>query len=149
MSSEQSISIENMLPNTVWENLSSNENAALVDCRTQFEWDTIGVPDLTGTDSETHLIQWRKQPDMSVNLTFLEELEGAFNGDYPDRIYFICRSGARSLEAAAHVQNHLSSKKLNCVCVNVAEGFEGDPNASGERGVVNGWKSRNLPWQMG
>ncbi len=149
MTGGQSISIENMSPNTVWDHLTHNQNSALVDCRTQVEWDTIGVPDLTGINSAAHLIEWRKQPDMSVNPAFFDELEAGFNGAYPDHLFFICRSGARSFEAATYVQNHLSSKNINCVCINVAEGFEGDPDPSGQRSVVNGWKFNNLPWQIG
>ena len=149
MAAGQSISIENVPPQTAWVHLSADKNSALVDCRTQFEWDTIGVPDLTGIDSAAHLIQWRQQPDMSVNPGFLDDLEASFDGAYPERIFFLCRSGARSFEAAAYVQNQLASKNINCVCVNVAEGFEGDPDPGGQRGVVNGWKFNNLPWQLG
>lgn len=86
---------------------------------------------------------------MSVNAAFFEEIEAAFNGVYPEHMFFICRSGARSFEAATYVQNQLASKNINCVCVNVAEGFEGDPDSGGQRGVVNGWKFNNLPWQIG
>lgn len=149
MAEGQAISIENVSPQAAWDDLSKNKTSALVDCRTQLEWDTIGVPDLAGNDSAALLIEWRKQPDMSVNPTFLEQLEAGFDGALPERIYFLCRSGARSLEAAAYVQNQLASKKSNCVCINVAEGFEGDPNPEGQRGVVNGWKFNNLPWQLG
>jgi len=145
----QTISIENVPPKAAWDHLKAHKNSALVDCRTQFEWDTIGVPDLTGIDSAAHLIEWRKQPDMSVNPAFLEELDAGLNGAYPEHIFFICRSGARSFEAAAYVQNQLASKDISCTCVNVAEGFEGDPDPGGQRGVVNGWKFNNLPWQIG
>ena len=143
----QTISIENVQPKAAWEHLENNKNSSLIDCRTRFEWETIGVPDLTEIDGEAHLVEWRKQPDMGVNPDFLSELDAAFDGAYPEHLFFICRSGARSLEAAAFVQNQLASKNINCVCVNVAEGFEGDPGPGGERGVVNGWKFNNLPWK--
>jgi len=145
----QAISIENVPPQAAWDHLSSNKNSALVDCRTQFEWDTIGVPDLTGIDSVALLIQWRQQPDMSVNTAFIDEIDAKFNGAYPESLFFICRSGARSFEAATFVQNQLASKNIDCVCINVAEGVEGDPGPDGQRGVVNGWKSKKLPWQLG
>ena len=34
-------------------------------------------------------------------------------------------------------------------CYNVAEGFEGDKDASGHRGTVGGWKHAGLPWVQG
>ena len=32
---------------------------------------------------------------------------------------------------------------------NVLEGFEGDKDASGQRGHVNGWRKARLPWVQG
>ncbi|MEM7686023.1 MAG: rhodanese-like domain-containing protein, partial [Pseudomonadota bacterium] len=33
-------------------------------------------------------------------------------------------------------------------CTNVAEGFEGDLDADGHRGTINGWKAHGLPWRQ-
>jgi len=141
------ISIENKSPNDVWNELSKEKNAALVDCRTAREWEVIGAPDLQSIDKNTHLVEWRSAPDMSVNPNFIDQLDEVFGGTYPDKIFFICRSGARSFEAATVVQNALTSRNIVCECVNVAEGVEGDPGPGGERSTVNGWKFNNLPWQ--
>ncbi len=113
------------------------------------EWGTIGIPNLKGSDSKALFIEWRKQPDMSINPDFQAQLEDGLDGANPEKLFFICRSGARSLEAATFVQNQQTSKLKNCECINVAEGFEGDPDATGTRGVVNGWKYNNLPWNLG
>lgn len=141
------ISIENLSPSQVWKKLSENSKSALIDCRTDREWAQIGVPNLASADKDVHLIEWRQAPDMRINPDFATQVDNAFGGNYPDHIYFICRSGARSLEAAAHLQNILSSNNIDCTCVNVAEGFEGDPGPDGQRGTVSGWKFNNLPWQ--
>ena len=149
MSGGQTISIDNFSPTDVWSTLKDNPKSALVDCRTKEEWATIGTPDLSSIDRDVHLIEWRMQPSMTPNPSFLDELDAALGETYPDQLFFICRSGARSLEAAAHVQNIISSRHKNCVCINVAEGFEGDPGPSGARATLNGWKFNNLPWQKG
>ena len=141
--------IENLPPKPVWTDLSENENTALVDVRTTQEWAGIGRPDLGSIGKTVHYVEWRRAPDMSINPAFAAELDAAMGGTYPDRLYFLCRSGARSLEAAAYIQDILSSKGIDCTCVNVAEGFEGDPGPSGARGTVNGWQYNQLPWQSG
>ena len=58
-------------------------------------------------------------------------------------LYFICRSGARSLAAAQTAQAAGYRKSFN-----VADGFEGPPDASGHRGTVAGWKAEGMPWRQ-
>jgi len=59
------------------------------------------------------------------------------------RIHFLCRSGARSMAAAQAAQAAGFPQVFN-----VAEGFEGNPDAEGHRGVVAGWKAEGLPWRQ-
>jgi hypothetical protein len=33
-------------------------------------------------------------------------------------------------------------------CINVTEGFEGDLDAEGHRGNLNGWRARGLAWRQ-
>jgi len=136
--------IENVVPEAVWSSLQNDKNTALVDCRTAQEWSGIGHPDLTTVGKPTHKVEWKQAPAMSLNPQFAEELDAALGGEYPATLYFICRSGVRSHEAATHIQDLLSSRSIDCTCVNVAEGFEGKggPGASG-------WRDKNLPWTSG
>lgn len=143
------IKIDNQTPDIVWSALSEKVNSVLVDCRTKQEWEVIGIPDLSGIGKKTHFVEWRRQPGMDQNPEFAQQLDDVLGGTYPDQMFFICRSGARSFEAAIHVQDFLSSKNIDCECINVAEGFEGDPGPDGHRGTLNGWKARKLPWQQG
>jgi rhodanese-related sulfurtransferase len=65
-------------------------------------------------------------------------------GFTPDHhIYFICRSGQRSY-AAAQAAHDAGFRNA----YNVAEGFEGDVDAAGHRGVSQGWKAAGLPWRQ-
>ena len=135
-------------PAEAWEGLESDGSSILIDVRTRAEWKYVGIPDLHGLDREVILIEWRSYPQLQVNSEFLSELNKAIGESVPDNIYFICRSGARSLEAAQVTAEELNSRGAAANCVNVLEGFEGDLDANGHRGSVNGWKVRSLPWRQ-
>ena len=66
----------------------------------------------------------------------------------PGHLFFICRSGSRSLAAARLVAARTLGEGRPVECVNVAEGFEGDLDGEGHRGTVNGWKVAGLPWRQ-
>jgi rhodanese-related sulfurtransferase len=55
-------------------------------------------------------------------------------------VLLICRSGKRTLDAA-QVLESLGYKQV----INVLHGVEGDPDASGVRGRINGWLAEGLP----
>jgi rhodanese-related sulfurtransferase len=54
---------------------------------------------------------------------------------------FLCRSGARSRAAAMAL-----TAAGYTSCYNIAEGFEGNPDAERHRGTTGGWKAAGLPW---
>jgi rhodanese-related sulfurtransferase len=58
-------------------------------------------------------------------------------------IYFVCRSGVRSIAAAEAA----TAAGLG-PAYNVLEGFEGPHDAAGHR-TVAGWKVAGLPWKQG
>ncbi len=139
--------VKDVPPIPVWAELSEKQSSALVDVRTSQEWTGIGRPDTSSLNKASYFVEWRSAPAMAINPDFAAQLDEQLNGSYPETLFFLCRSGVRSLEAAAYIQDILSSKGINCECVNVAEGFEGDPGPSGARGTVNGWQYHQLPWQ--
>lgn len=85
---------------------------------------------------------------MSVNPRFVAEVKEAVEEINPDTLLFLCRSGARSLRAAHAVAADLASAGEAAACVNVAEGFEGDSDTTGQRGHLNGWKAGGLAWRQ-
>lgn len=112
-----------------WAALQADPQARLVDVRTRTEWAQVGLPVLDGLI----LASWQYE-DGRVNPAFLDELAAA--GITPgQRVFFLCRSGVRSL-AAAHAAEQAGYE----VCVNVANGFEG-------RGGQGGWMAEGLPWR--
>lgn len=135
-------------PDEAWRILESNETAQLIDVRTRAEWGFVGVPDTRELDKTPLFIEWASFPDMSVNPDFVAGIEAAIGSENPGPLLFLCRSGARSMQAAMAVTDHFARGGKTVTCLNVAEGFEGDLDASGHRGNQNGWKARGLTWRQ-
>lgn len=134
--------VENVPPVKAWEALKSNPQAQLVDVRTDAEWNFVGLPDLADAGKQAVLISWQMYPSMQVNTQFADHLQQA--GFTPDHhIYFLCRSGQRSMAAAQAAREAGFANVFN-----VAEGFEGGVDAHGHRGVQAGWKAAGLPWRQ-
>ena len=131
-------------PEETWATLATQPGAALVDVRTAAEWAFVGLPDLSSTPAKLLQVQWQTYPSMQVNPDFVEEVMRGLHsaGSGPDSpVFFICRSGARSAAAAAALTAAGFAR-----CFNVAGGFEGNRDARGHRGTVEGWKAADLPW---
>ena len=135
-------------PDEAFTILQNDELARLIDVRTRAELGFVGVPDTREIGKSPIFIEWSSYPDMSVNPAFAAEVENAIGTGDPGTLLFICRSGARSLQAALAVTEHFARQGKSVTCLNVAEGFEGDVDASGHRGSHNGWKARGLAWRQ-
>lgn len=125
-----------------WDALSGDEDAVLVDVRTQVEWQLVGKPDLSSINQEPVYLQWVTTQGMNEN--FLDELKSALEerAAKPDTpIYFMCQSGGRSKMSAMQC-TELGFNR----CYNIAEGFEGDLDQHQHRNSVSGWKVAGLPW---
>jgi rhodanese-related sulfurtransferase len=134
--------VENVAPTQTWEALQSDGQAELVDVRTDAEWNFVGLPDLAPAGKQPVLIPWQVYPTMQRHPGFVDNLREA--GLTPDhKLYFICRSGARSMAAA---EAALAAGFPHVF--NVADGFEGPPDAAGHRGSTAGWKADALPWRQ-
>ena len=128
--------------------LESDPDTALVDVRTRAEWAFIGMPDLSALGRPFWPVEWVAFPSMARNPEFVSELTARMGGKPPARLFFICRSGNRSMAAAQLMATTLAGQGISAHCTNVAEGFEGDLDQDGHRGGVNGWKARGLPWRQ-
>lgn len=133
-------------PSDAFELLKNNPDSVLVDVRTFEEFDSIGVANPAEFNNRMILLPWQLMPSMEVNESFEDQLEAETQKLFGDKakeakIIFMCRSGARSYQAANHsLMNGYQH------CYNLNNGFEGDVNDSGQRGQVNGWKASSLPW---
>lgn len=120
--------------------LSTQENAQLVDVRTHAEWLFTGTPDLSSIGKKPLLISWKHYPQFQVNPEFVAQLQAAAP-DVNAPLYFMCRSGGRSLDAARAAANAGYTE-----CYNISDGFEGDPDAKGQRNKTGGWRVSGQPW---
>ncbi len=134
--------VDDVSPKQAWAALLADRHAQLVDVRTDAEWQYVGLPDLRGAGKQAVLVSWQYFPSGNVNTSFVDELRDA--GIEPDQaLYFLCRSGVRSLSAAQ------AARAAGFATVfNVAEGFEGHQDGQGHRGTVSGWKADGLPWRQ-
>ena len=140
--------IDEVDPAEAYRLLESIPDTALIDVRTRAEWSFVGLPDLSALGRPLWPVEWVAFPNMAQNPDFISDLAARTGDTPPSRLFFICRSGTRSMAAAQMVAATLSGKGLAAHCTNVAEGFEGDLNQDGHRGGVNGWKARGLPWRQ-
>lgn len=125
-----------LLPIEAYRVLQESAQAQLVDVRTRAELDWVGrIPGATE-------IELRSYPEMQPNPEFLEQLVQQADQKLP--VLFICRSGARSSQAAA-----VATEAGFAESYNILEGFEGDRNEEGHRGKISGWKAAGLPWEQG
>ena len=78
--------------------LSKKDDSHLIDTRSDLEWKTTGIPDLSSINKETYLVNWGPVLDQS----FFEQYKNflLFKFGKKDSLFFICRSGSRSLMAA-------------------------------------------------
>ena len=130
-------------PQEAWDLLKREPDACLIDVRTAPEWQYVGLPKLDDLHKRTLCVSWQVYPTNGVNPGFVDQVKQA--GVEPDQtVLLICRSGARSRNAAIALTEAGFGR-----CINVAEGFEGDKDASGHRGTVGGWKQAGLPWSQG
>lgn len=109
--------------------------AILVDIRSDAEREWVGwVPGAPA-------VAWKQWPGMAMNPDFDAQLQAAVPTGH--KVLLLCRSGVRSIAAAKR------ATQLGLEAYNILEGFEGDPDADGQRGKTGGWRQRGLPWRQG
>ena len=109
--------------------LSNKDDSHLIDTRSDIEWKSTGIPDLSSINKETNLINWGPVLDQTFFEQYKKFLLNSFN--QKDSLFFICRSGSRSLIAA-----EFAIKYGFRYCFNVYDGFHNENNQN--------WK-KNLP----
>ena len=105
------MAVEDISPGAAYAALREDPEALLVDVRTDAEWNFVGLPDLSAAGRQPVLIPWQLYPSMQVNGAFADHLRRA--GATPlSKLYFLCRSGARSLAAAQAAQDVRRARDL-------------------------------------
>ncbi|MFQ5625286.1 MAG: rhodanese-like domain-containing protein [Methyloligellaceae bacterium] len=138
------VDVDDVEAKETWERLQQDPGSVLIDVRTQAEWAFVGVPDLSSLSKKLVCVEWQHFPGGQINPSFASQLQSELAAEAAGKdaeLFFICRSGHRSLhsaEAMAAVGYR--------ACHNVAGGFEGPPDSAAHRGLVAGWKAAGLPW---
>jgi rhodanese-related sulfurtransferase len=135
------MSVEQISPQNAFELLKNQKNSVLIDVRTNEELNFVGIVDASLFENRMIFLPWQTLPGMQQNQNFTNELTSKFNKN--QELIFLCRSGARSNQSA----NLALSLGFN-KCYNIINGFEGDLDSENHRGLKNGWKASNLPWEQ-
>jgi rhodanese-related sulfurtransferase len=131
--------IHRVSPREAYALLERDPRARLIDVRSTVEFQYVGHP-----LGAIH-IAWKEFPDWNENPEFAKAVAAALGEEAKDApVLLICRSGARSLNAAERLRQHGYQDLYN-----VEEGFEGDKDAAAHRGNLNGWRFHGLPWEQG
>ena len=109
--------------------LSKKDDSHLIDTRSDMEWKSTGIPDLSSISKETNLINWGPILDQTFFEQYKNFLLSSFNQN--DNLLFICRSGSRSLMAAQFAIKFGFENSFN-----IFEGFHNENDQN--------WK-KNLP----
>ena len=148
---EKKIIIEESPPSSVYSDLSIDDSSYLIDVRTKPEWNFVGYPYIKNMKNDIIFCEWAFYPLMQKNPYFEDEILSKLNLNNCRNLYFICRSGSRSFNAAFSFQNFINQQQIfkNPIkCINVKFGFEGDLSEDKRRGFSNGWKFSGLPWKQ-
>ena len=103
--------------------LTKKLNSHLIDTRSDLEWKTTGIPDLLSINKETYLINWGPVLDQIFFEEYKKFLLTRFN--QKDSLFFICRSGSRSMMAAQFAIKFGFSSSFN-----IYDGFSNDNDKS-------------------
>ena len=118
------------LSREVYDILTTNEKAVLLDCRATSEWDNDGIPDLSAIGKEAVFVELLRS-NGTLNQQFLSEVSEKINLD--SSIFVLCKSGIRSAKAC----EFLMQAGFESAC-NITGGWEAYPE---------GWVAAGLPWR--
>lgn len=132
-------------PKDAWNAMRTHSGSLLTDVRTEAEFMFAGYPVVEAIGGRYLLAPVRSYPNMQPNPQFAETVAAYLkeNGADIPALFFMCKLGGRSMEAAEYCR-----QTFGVPCVNIRHGMEGDKDADGRRGRVNGWKAENLPWEQ-
>ena len=122
--------IKQLVSKELKEYIKNNPKTVLLDVRTEEEWNADGKPDGEKIGLKIHFLTIQFA-DKSFNQNFIEDFK-KLNIEEDNEILTMCMGGVRS-QAAAELLT-----KENYKCVNISDGFLGNPENMG-------WKNSGLP----
>ena len=119
--------IKNIKANECFDILKEEEDSKLIDVRTSLEWQNDGYADLETLGKKVHLISLNNE-NHSPSTNFINQING-LDIKTDNKIFFICKSGMRSLQAGNLLSKDFVTKEIFNV----------------EGGMEYGWKYLSLP----
>ena len=119
--------IKNIMANECFDILKTEESSRLIDVRTSHEWQNDGYADLEALGKKVHLISLTNE-DYSPSTNFINQIN-SLDMKPENKIFFICKSGMRSLHAGSLLYEDFVTKEIFNV----------------EGGMEYGWKHHRLP----
>jgi rhodanese-related sulfurtransferase len=134
--------MQHLQPLEAWAQLQNFKQQGLpslfVDVRMEIESMYVGRP--PGVVN----IPWYEYPDFTADAqAFVSQVLAETGGDTQRPVFLICRSGSRTLDAGAALEQAGFTQVIN-----VLNGFEGDPDENHHRSSLNGWRFDGLPWEQ-
>ena len=119
--------IKNVKANECFDILKAEVSSRLIDVRTSHEWQSDGYADLETLGKKIHLISLTNE-DHTPSVNFINQIN-SLDIKPENKIFFICRSGMRSLHAGNLLYKDFVTKEIFNV----------------EGGMEYGWKHNSLP----
>ena len=119
--------IKNVKANECFDILKAEVSSRLIDVRTSHEWQSDGYADLETLGKKIHLISLTND-DHTPSVNFINQIN-SLDIKPENKIFFICRSGMRSLHAGNLLYKDFVTKEIFNV----------------EGGMEYGWKHLDLP----
>jgi rhodanese-related sulfurtransferase len=119
--------IKNIMANECFDILKTEESSRLIDVRTSHEWKNDGYADLEALGKKVHLISLTNE-DYRPSTNFINQIN-SLDIKPENKIFFICKSGMRSLHAGNLLYEGFVTKEIFNV----------------EGGMEYGWKHNSLP----
>jgi rhodanese-related sulfurtransferase len=116
----------------------ANKGAYLVDVRTAAEFIWVGHPNMSNVVNVSYKIE--KKGSFITNPSFVSDMNGIFGNNKDAHLILMCRSGVRSLAAAAALEAEGYTNVSN-----MEDGFEGEGKDIYGYRTVKGWKNSDLP----
>ena len=129
-------SIKNISPIEANNILQNEAEAILIDTRTKIEFSFVGHP------LKAVHVPLKRPPNWDNFPDFVEHVEKHVPSKTTP-IVLMCRSGARSMDAAKLLEAEDYQNLYN-----MQEGFEGDKDKNNHRSTLGGWRFHNLPWEQ-
>jgi len=132
-----SFAYDNLYPQQAYDEVVSN-GAYILDVRTDAEFIWVGHPNVPNVVNISYKIE---QKGIFINNpSFVSDVNDIFEDVKDTHIIVMCRSGVRSLAAAAALE---AAGYTNVS--NMLEGFEGEGKDSDGYRTIEGWKNSGLP----